>query len=146
MPFIHPERRLNSGGALDAYEDELPELYTAGIRTVVCLLNIPSDATVFESAGFAFQCIPVPDGGVPTPEQAADFVRFVEAQIAAGRPVAVHCEAGLGRTGTMIAVYLIAQGESAEAAIQRVRAVESGAIETARQIHFLEMLAQQRQQ
>jgi hypothetical protein len=26
MPFIHPERRLNSGGPLNAYEDELPEL------------------------------------------------------------------------------------------------------------------------
>jgi atypical dual specificity phosphatase len=146
MPFVHPERRLNSGGDLHAYGDELPELYAAGIRAVVCLLNIPSDAAVFESAGFAFRCIPVPDGGAPTLEQAADFVRFVEEQRAAGRPVAVHCEAGLGRTGTMLAVYLIAQGDSAETAIRRVRAVESGAVETARQIRFLEELARLSQQ
>ncbi len=43
MPFMHPERRLNLGGSLNAYEDELPELYAAGIRAVVSLLNIPSD-------------------------------------------------------------------------------------------------------
>jgi atypical dual specificity phosphatase len=144
MPFIHLEWRLNSGGDLNAYQDELPELYADGVRAVVCLLNIPSDATVFESAGFSFRRIPVPDGGVPTPEQAADFVRFFEEQRAADRPVAVHCEAGLGRTGTMLGVYLIAQGDSAETAIQRIRAVENGAVETARQIRFLEEFAQQR--
>jgi hypothetical protein len=142
MPFINPERRLNSGGALNAYDDELPELYSAGIRAVVGLLNIPSDAAVFESAGFAFLCLPVPDGGPPTLEQATEFVRFVNEQRQAQRRVAVHCEAGLGRTGTMLAVYLIAHGDSAEAAIRRIRAVEKVAIETSRQIQFLEEFAQ----
>jgi hypothetical protein len=143
MPFINPERRLNSGGALNAYEDELPDLYSAGVRAVVGLLNIPSDATVFESAGFAFLCLPVPDGGAPTSDQATEFVRFVNEHKAAQRPVAVHCEAGIGRTGTILAVYLIAQGESAEAAIRRVREVEKVAVETACQIRFLELFAAQ---
>jgi len=143
MPFINPERRLNSGGALNAYEDELPALYSAGIRAVVGLLNIPSDAAVFESAGFAFVYLPVPDGGPPTLEQATEFVRFVNEQRTAQRPVAVHCEAGLGRTGTMLAVYLIAQGDSAEAAIRRIREVEKAAVETSRQIQFLEQFEQQ---
>ena len=143
MPFINPERRLNSGGALNAYDDELPELYSAGIRAVVGLLNIPSDAAVFETAGFAFLCLPVPDGGPPTLEQATEFVRFVNEQRQVQRPVAVHCEAGLGRTGTMLAVYLIAQGDSAEAAIRRIREVEKGAVETSRQIQFLEQFEQQ---
>ena len=143
MPFIHPDRRLNSGGGLNEYEDELPELYSAGVRAVVGLLNIPSDEAVFQSAGFAFLCIPVPDGGAPTLEQASEFVRFVNKQRNAQRPVAVHCEAGIGRTGTMLAVYLIAQGESAEAAIRRVREVEKVAVETACQTRFLEQFATQ---
>lgn len=142
MPFIHPERRLNSGGALNAYEDELPRLYSAGVRAVVSLLNIPSDAVVFESAGFAFLCLPVPDGGAPTLEQATKFVRFVNEQSTLHQPIAVHCEAGLGRTGTVLAVYLIAQGDSAEAAIRRIREVEKVAVETPRQIQFLEQFAQ----
>jgi len=143
MPFIHPERRLNRGGALKAYVDELPELYSAGVRAVVSLLNIPSDEPVFESAGFSFLCLPVPDGGVPTLEQADEFLHFVEDQQRTQRPVAVHCEAGLGRTGTMLAVYLIAQGESAEAAIRRIREVEKVAVETPRQIQFLDEYARQ---
>ena len=141
MPFIHPERRMNGGGALDAYDDELRDLHLAGVRAVVSLLNIPSDAAVYESAGFAFICLPVADGSAPTMEQASEFVRFVAGQSAAQRPVAVHCEAGLGRTGTMLAVYLISQGESAEAAIHRIRAVERVAVETPRQIQFLQEFA-----
>jgi atypical dual specificity phosphatase len=146
MPFIHPERRLNAGGALIAFEDELPELYSAGVRAVVGLLNIPSDAAVFESAGFSFLCLPVPDGGAPTSEQAREFIRFVNDQRKAQRPVAVHCEAGLGRTGTMLAVYLIAEGDTAEAAIRRIREIEKAAVETPRQILFLEQFAQHMRQ
>jgi atypical dual specificity phosphatase len=144
IPFISPERRLNLGGPINAYEDELPELDAAGIRAVVSLLNIPNDRAVFESAGFSFLCLPVPDGGAPTIEQAGEFVRFVEEQRNAQRPVAVHCEAGVGRTGTMLAVYLISQGDTAETAIRRVREVEKRAVETAQQIFFLEQFASQR--
>jgi hypothetical protein len=145
MPFIHPERRLSSGGDLNAYEDELPELYSDGVRAVVSLLNIPSDAAVFESANFTFLCLPMPDGGAPTLEQVTEFVRFVDEQKKAQRPVAVHCVEGLGRTGTMLAVYLIAQGHSADAAIFRIREVEKLAIQTSHQIRFLEEFGQTNQ-
>ena len=136
MPFVQIDRRLNGGGALDAYDDELKALHLAGVRSVVSLLNIPSDATVYKSAGFTFSCSPMPDGGAPTMEQASEFVRFVTERRAALRPVAVHCQAGLGRTGTMLATYLISQGESAEAAIRQVREVEEVAVETPRQKDF----------
>jgi hypothetical protein len=142
MPFIHPNRRMAGGGALDAFEDELPALYSAGIRIVVSLLNIPSDGPVYESAGFSFLCLPVPDGGVPSQEQAEHFVRFATKHLAANRPVAVHCEAGLGRTGTMLATYLISQGASAKIAIETVRAAEKNAVETISQIRFLEQYAE----
>jgi len=141
MPFIHPERRIAGRGALSDFDDELPTLHAAGVRAVVSLLNIPSDASVYQSAGFSFLCLPIPDGGAPTFDQAEQFVRFVELQRAEQRPVAVHCEAGLGRTGTLLATYFVACGESAAAAIERVRAVERVAVETPRQINFLEQYA-----
>jgi hypothetical protein len=78
MLFVHPERRLIPGGPLKASEDEWPDLYALGIRGVVSLLNIPSEQAVFESVGFSFLCLPVPDGGAPTIDQANEFVHFVE--------------------------------------------------------------------
>jgi atypical dual specificity phosphatase len=141
MPFINPGRRMNAGGSLDAYDDELKVLHEAGVRAVVSLLNIPSDAPVYESAGFHFLCLPVPDGQPPTREQVYRFVGFMAEQRAAQRPVAVHCEGGIGRTGTMLAAYLICHGESAGAAIARIRAAEPNAIETPQQIQFLMELA-----
>src|SRR5438093_9370091 len=134
MPFIHPERRLNSGGPVTAYDDELPQLYSAGVRAVVSLLNIPTDAAVYESVGIAFLCLPLPDGGAPAMEQALEFVRFVNEQRKIRRPVAVHCEAGLGRTGTMLAVYLIAEGQSAEKAVRKIGTGEKVDVATTRKI------------
>jgi len=142
LPFVHPERRMAGGGELNDFDDELPTLHSAGVRAVVSLLNIPSNGAIYASAGFGFLCLPLPDGGAPTMEQAAEFVRFVTEQRAMRHPVAVHCEAGIGRTGTMLALYLISQGEVGKTAIERVRAVERSAIETLRQIKFLEEYAQ----
>ncbi|HCA46062.1 MAG TPA: protein-tyrosine-phosphatase, partial [Armatimonadetes bacterium] len=45
----------------------------------------------------------------------------------------VHCMAGLGRTGTMIACYLVSQGMPAEEAIAEVRRARPGSIQTEQQ-------------
>jgi atypical dual specificity phosphatase len=142
MPLVHPDRRLNQGGPLNAYEDDLPILYSAGIRAVVSLVNLPSDAAVFDSAGFVYLSLPIPDGGAPTMAQMSVFVRFVDEYRQAKRPVVVHCQAGIGRTGTMLAAYFIAHGDSVETAVHRVREVQPGAIESVQQMEFLHELEQ----
>ena len=137
MPFVHPERRMTGGGGLNEFCDELPELARAGIGGVVSLLNIPTDANLYAEAGFEFICLPIADGQPPNLQQVSDFVTFVDAIRKQGKGVAVHCEAGCGRTGTMLCAYLIAKGQPPDAAIKQVRAVEPSAVETAAQIDFL---------
>jgi atypical dual specificity phosphatase len=144
MPWLHHQRRLAGGGDLQDFDDDLPALYQAGVRSVVSLLNIPGDHAVYLAAGFAFLSVPVDDGQPPTMDQAATAIRFIDEQRAARRPVAVHCQAGIGRTGTMLAAYLIAQGNSATTAVQRVRAVQPSAVESPEQFQFLHRFAERR--
>jgi atypical dual specificity phosphatase len=141
MPYVHPDRRMNHGGALEDYVDDLAVLHCAGIRGVVSLLNLPGDESVYQSAGFSFLCLPIPNGGAPTFDQAVRFVSFAEEKLSKKQAIAVHCEAGLGRTGTMLAVYLISIGKTASEAIHTIRAIEKSAIETDSQIQFLEHYA-----
>ncbi len=138
MPFLHPERRLHPGAALRAYDDELPLLFDSGVKAVVSLLNIPSDEAVYRPAGLDYLCLPIADGFAPSFSQADEFVRFVEKHRTVGNAVAVHCYAGLGRTGTMLAAYLIARGKDATTALLKVRAAEPAAIETGHQVRFLD--------
>ncbi len=137
MPFIDPERRGRFGAPLDAYDDDLPLLDRAGIGAVVGLLNIPSDAAVYKAAGFGYLSMPIPDGSPPSLAQFLSFLRFVREQQGLDRAVAVHCAAGVGRTGTILAGYLIAVGAGVENAVRNIRAVRRGAIETPEQMRFL---------
>ena len=78
--------------------------------------------------------LPVKDFTAPSPEQLARGVAAMTAAVAAGQSVAVHCGGGLGRTGTLLACYLVRQGVDPEEAIRRIRSVRPGSVETAAQV------------
>jgi len=141
MPLLHPNRHGHPISGHAEYEDDLQFIYQAGIRAIVSLVDYPSLPEIYRAAGFDVRSMPVRDGTAPSLEQFASFVAFVDEQRALDRPVAVHCLAGRGRTGTVIAGYLIARCATAEAALAHVRRLVPQAIETRVQLQFLSEVA-----
>ncbi len=122
----------------------LAELRAEGITGLVSLDEGGIAGEVAQAHDLAYLHLPIDDFGAPTLRQADRFVSFVEEQLASGGQVAAHCQAGIGRTGTMLAAYLIAQGASVEEAVTQVKRRRAQSVESDRQLAFLNEYAAHR--
>ncbi len=115
----------------------LAELRSEGFTGLVSLDEVGISGAVARAHDLEHLHLPVDDFSAPTLRQADRFVSFVDEQLAAGGQVAAHCQAGIGRTGTMLAAYLIAHGSSVEAAVTQVRRKRAQSVESESQLAFL---------
>jgi atypical dual specificity phosphatase len=116
--------------ACPATPEELHWLRSQGIELLLSLTEDRLRRDWVNDAGLLVFHEPIPDMAAPDQEQLDRCVSAIERARAQNLGVAVHCGAGLGRTGVIVACYLVSQGMSAQNAIARVRRLRPGSIET----------------
>jgi atypical dual specificity phosphatase len=121
--------------------EELKWLRSQGIDVLITLTEHALPKQWIDEAGLMAVHVPVPDFEAPTQDQLRQAVETIRNSKQGKMGVAVHCAAGRGRTGTVLAAYLVSLGSTAAEAIQKVRQLRPGSIETREQEEAVAMWA-----
>jgi atypical dual specificity phosphatase len=125
-------------GGVRPLEADLRFIADQGVDLLVSLTETPTDEQALTAAGITLLHLPVVDFTAPTQEQLAEFVSRAGEVIGRGDSVGVHCAGGKGRTGTFLAAFFVSRGMTADQAIEEVRRLRPGSIETAEQERAVE--------
>lgn len=113
--------------------DDLSFLYHQGVRAVIRM----EERTIAADTGKMVDLVDmfelVPDFTPPEPDQIQRMIEFIDEQTESNRPVVVSCYAGIGRTGTVLACYLIHRGHDPAEAITMLRDLRPGSVQTPEQ-------------
>ncbi|RLD08042.1 MAG: hypothetical protein DRI44_10300 [Chlamydiae bacterium] len=134
-PLHYFEIRNIGGCAMPRSLNDIQWLKNKNISAILTLIKKQLPAEWLDD--FISLHIPVQDFCPPTIEQLNLCVDFLKNCLKADKKPVVHCMMGYGRTGTILAAYLISQGTTAEEAIAEVRRKRPGAIETYEQEDIL---------
>ena len=126
--------RHPSGWRTFVPEDYLPYFRARRVTAVVRLNRRVYDAARFRDNGVRHHELYFPDGSCPTPAILASFLDLAESHPDA---LAVHCKAGLGRTGVLICAYMIKHhGFSADEAMGYIRVARPGSVIGPQQLYL----------
>ena len=127
--------------AMPESAEDLAWLRRNGIELLVSLTEYPIPRQWVNDAGLMVVPVPVPDMEPPTDRQLDYILDTIKKANTSGMGVAIHCAAGLGRTGTVLAAYFVLQGLTPKEALAKVRELRPGSVETMEQEWAIEAFA-----
>eukprot|EP01041_Mallomonas_annulata_P009599 gene9599-19951_t len=101
---ISRRRDLVNGKTTLLPEEYIPKFRELGVTCIIRFNNKCYDKNIYTRAGIRHVDLFYEDGGNPTDAILQSFLQICERESGA---IAVHCKAGLGRTGTNIAAYMM---------------------------------------
>lgn len=123
-----------AGCGLPVTEDEFEWVVDQGIKSVVTVREVALPSDWFDGGDIDYLHLAIEDFGAPNMEELVQAIDFIDQQISSGRPVMVHCAAGKGRTGAVLAAYLVKkQNLTAEQAIEKIRSMRPGSVQSVSQ-------------
>lgn len=125
-------------GASAPVSYDLDLLASVGITVLITLTEEDLIQTELKAAGLSNFHLSIYDREAPSLNQMHMLLFKMQKMIEAGEILAVHCLAGIGRTGTVLAAWMIKEGGlSAEEAIRRLRLINPSFVQTVVQEVFL---------
>jgi len=109
-------------------DDDLLWLRQQGIGAVLSLTESPLPAQALQRHDMRTLHLPIDDQTAPHPTDFLAALDFIDQQRLQRRAVLVHCRLGEGRTGSILAAYLIRQGAAPQDALAHLRAIRPGAV------------------
>ena len=140
--WVIPQKLAGSG--LPSSYDQLTWLASNGIKTLVTVREIPLPEIWIQkvnSQNYELEnhFLKTDDYDAPTIDEIHGVVDYIEKKIERNRPVLVHCAAGKGRTGTILAAYLIKKdGMTPQEAVKKLRLMRPGSVQSERQSMAIE--------
>lgn len=138
--FSWIEQGRLAGSGLPVHEEEFKWLIDKGIKSIVTVREVPLPSKWFDGSDIDYLHLMVEDYGAPSMEVIDETVDYIDKKISSGKPVLVHCAAGKGRTGAVLAAYLMKKENlTADQAIEKIRLMRPGSVQSLTQETALSM-------
>ncbi|MDA4126785.1 MAG: dual specificity protein phosphatase family protein [Thaumarchaeota archaeon] len=129
--FVWIEKGKLAGSGYPASRKQLEWIAAQGIDVVLTLTEKPLPTELTDGVSMEFVHLSMRDHGAPDPIVLDRGTTLIQTRIDEGKKVLVHCLAGEGRTGCVLAAYLILTRKiDGDEAISFLRAIKPSFVES----------------